>query len=410
MKTWRQYKNHSRQAKIIAWGIDLTIGSLFKIGAACGRAIRGTAPVSPHGPSPAGKILLIRLDHIGDLLMTTPAIHALKQSFPQSTLSMLVSPASLPVIAANPEIDAAFTFKVPWYDGGRAQRFPFRAYLRLIRQLRRERFDAVIDFRGDVRILWLFSFFSRARERVGFSGLGGEFLLTRSCPYDEARHFAAMSLALVNCLAGRPAPADSRCFMPTSAGDAADVDRILAGLGLYANDRIVGIHPTAIPHWRLKRWPPERFAALADALARLEGAKIIFTGGMDDAPELQRITAAMKESAYVLAGKTSIPQLAALIKRCRLYISNDTGPMHIAAAVRTPLVAIFGPTDPGRSGPCGDPESVRVISRDMPCRKPCFVQTCPIQHECMNGISLDSVLQACRDLLRLGPGPREHKR
>ncbi len=402
MKTRRHYKNHTPWARRLAWGIDLFLGSLFKAGAAGGRAVKNIFAASPKSPSAVRKILLIRLDHIGDLLMTTPAIHALKSRFPESSLSLLASPSSLPIVAGNPEIDKVFAFRVPWYDGGRAQGFSLRQYLRLLRRLRRERFDLAIDFRGDLRVLFLFSFLAGAKQRLGFANLGGEFLLTRSCPYSEASHFVEANLSLVNCLAGPPAPPAVQYFMKTSPADASHIDMLLSDLGIAASDRIIGIHPAAIPHWKLKRWPPERYAALADALVRQEGAKIVLTGGEEDNSELAHVVSLMRERAYMAAGKTSLSQLAELIGRCRLFVSNDTGPMHVALAVRTPLVAIFGPTAPGRSGPFGDPELYRVIQHDVPCRRPCFIKECPRRHECMNGVAMEEVLQACRELLHPG--------
>ncbi len=408
MRTWRQYKNYSRHAKISAWGIDLTAGTLFKIGAACIRALRRIFPISPPGLPGTRKILLIRLDHIGDLLMTTPAIHALKLRFPESSLCLLASPSALPIVAGNPEIDRTFFFRVPWYDGGRAQRFSCREYILLLRRLRRERFDAAIDFRGDFRVLFFFSFLGGMKQRVGYAALGGEFLLTRSCPYDETRHFVDANLALANCLDGPLAAPGIQYFVNSSSTDVAHVDNFLSELGIGAGDRIVGIHPATIPHWRLKRWAPARFAALADALILREGAKIVFTGGKEDAAELENIVSLMREKAWITAGRTSIPQLAQLIRRCRLFVTNDTGPMHIAAAVATPLVAIFGPTDPQRSGPCGNPEMIRVVRRDVPCRRPCFVSECAMGHECMNGIEVADALQACEELLHLQTGPGEN--
>jgi lipopolysaccharide heptosyltransferase II len=407
MKSYRQYKNYSARAKIIAWGIDLIGNPLCKVFKAFYRVLGSIISPSKNGiPLPPKKILLIRLDHIGDLLMTTPAIHVLKLRFPESSLSLLASPSSLPIIAGNPEINRVFPFRVPWYDGGRAQRFSPREYMRLLRQLRREHFDAAIDFRGDFRVLWFFSFLGGAKQRVGFADLGGEFLLTRSFPYDETWHFVETNLALVNCLDGPPAPPGIQYFMKASPEDAAYIERLLSDLGMSASDRIIGIHPATIPHWRLKRWPSERFAALADALIKREGVKIVLTGGEDDTTELTQVVSAMQERAWVIAGKTSLSQLAELIRRYRLFISNDTGPMHIAVAVQTPLVAIFGPTDPRRSGPYGNPELFRVVRHGVPCKHPCFISECPIDHECMNGITLENVLSACQDLLHHLPAPK----
>lgn len=403
MKSYRRYKNHGAGAKIAAWAIDLFFAPLYR----AGRALRGLFSAAKERPAAPEKILLVRLDHIGDLLMTTPAVHALKAQFPGASLHFLASPASRPVVESNPDIERTSVFSVPWYDGGRAQRFPLGEYVRLLRGLRRERYDAAIDFRGDIRVMFLFLLLSGARQRVGFSGLGGEFLLTRSVPFSQERHFAELNLALAGSLSGRPLAEAGRPFMAGNAGDASRVDALLAELGIAAAERLVAIQPATIPHWRLKRWPPGRFAALADALVRNEGARVILTGGPADRETLDQVAAAMEEKAHVVAGKASLTELGELLKRCRLFVTNDTGPMHVAAAVGAPLVAVFGPTAPGRSGPLGDAERIRVIRRDVPCRRPCFVTSCPRGHECMEKIGVEEVLAACRELLRGTAAVRE---
>ena len=383
----------------MAWVIDICGGSVYRLIKAFLMAFRFFFPCANTHQTMTKSILLIRLDHLGDVLMTTPAIRVLKQHFPEKSLIMLVSPSSYPVVEGNPDLDHIYTFNVPWFDGKRSQRFNLKAYLKLIRTLRQEQLEIAIDFRGDFRILLFFSFLSGARQRVGFKDLGGEFLLTTRCKYDEGKHFVELHLDLIRSLGISVNSQEIRYALPTSLEDKAYIDNLFAELGIAPEHVVVGIHPTTIAHWTLKRWKPERFAALADRLVVQYGVKLILTGGKQEFNAISHIAALMKATAYIAAGRTSIKQLAELIKRCQLFISNDTGPMHLAVAIQTPLVAIFGPTNPQRSGPYGNPELYRVIQHNVPCRRPCFVSECPRQHECMEAITVEQVLQACQSLL-----------
>jgi predicted lipopolysaccharide heptosyltransferase III len=398
MRTYRDYKNYSTSAKLMAWGIDLLGGIGYALIQLFVSLFRIFAP--RHEYPQSKKVLLIRLDHLGDVLMTTPAIHTLKQHCPETSLIMLVSPSSYPVVDGNPDLDKIYTFKVPWFDGKRAQRFDLRAYLKLIRTLRQEQIDTAIDFRGDFRILFCFSWLSGARNRVGFNNLGGEFLLTTRCEYADQKHFVELNFDLIKSLGVPVNLHDIHYVLPTSAEDKTSNDRLFEELGITPNDIVVGIHPTTIPHWKLKRWQGERFAELADRLSAQYGTKVVLTGGAEELETISWIASLMKTTAHIAAGRTSFKQLAELMTRCRLFVANDTGPMHIAVAVHTPLVAIFGPTNPQKSGPYGNPERYRVVQHDVPCRRPCFVAECPRNHACMEAISVDQVFQACQSLLK----------
>lgn len=400
MRTYRRYKNYSTPAKMMAWGIDICGGFVYRLLNAFWRVLCSVFPDVPSGQPAMKSILLIRLDHLGDVLMTTPAIRALKQHFPDKSLHMLVSPSSYPVVEGHPDLDQIYTFSVPWFDGKRFQRFNLQAYLKLLHRLRSAQFEIAIDFRGDLRSVLFFAFLSGARQRVGFEDLGGEFLLTTRCEYDEDKHFVESNLDLLRSLGISVNSQESRYVLPSSPEDQGFIDNLLAEFRLEPQHVIVGIHPTTIAHWTLKRWKSERFAELADRLNEQSGVKIILTGGKQELEAIAHIAGLMKTPAYVAAGRTSVKQLGALIKRCQLFISNDSGPMHIAVAAQTPLVAIFGPTNPQRSGPYGNPELYRIVQHPVPCRRPCFVSACPRQHECMEAITVEQVLRACHSFLR----------
>lgn len=401
MRGYHDYKNYSNRAKIIAWGIDILGGIVYNGVKIFTFPLRFffRQTIHPHSLSP--RILLIRLDHIGDVLMTTPAIHALRRHYPKSFLAILVSPSSYPIVENNPDIDKIYTFNVPWFDGGRSQRISLKAYFQLLRILRKERFDIAVDCRGDFRVLFLFSFLSGSRRRVGFTHLGGEFLLSDGVDYDEHKHFVELNFDLINSL-DVPVHSGIHYYIHSSDEDKSYIQTMLTEFGIIEDDMIIGIHPTTIPHWKLKRWRQDRFAELADQLSVKYKAKIVFTGSEHDRESIQRICSLMKETAYNAAGKTSLHQLAMLISFCQLFISNDSGPMHIAVAVKTPLVAIFGPTNPKKSGPYGNPELYRVVQHSVLCPYPCFVTECSRNHECMEEITVKNVLHVCQDLFLIG--------
>jgi ADP-heptose:LPS heptosyltransferase len=276
-----------------------------------------------------------------------------------------------------------------------------REYLRLLIRLKQERIEIAIDFRGDFRILLWFSWLAGARQRVGFTHLGGEFLLTNPCEYDPRKHFVDLNLDLLRSLNVPVERQSVRYVFLTSAKDQQDVEPILAQAGICGQERLIAIHPSTVPHWTLKRWTLEGFATVAGRLIAENGVTVIFTGGVHDEAYIHKITSQMRVSAVTLAGKTSLAQLAEVLRRCDMLITNDTGPMHLALAVDTPVVAIFGPTVPEKSGPYGQAVPYRVLTYPVPCRRPCFVMECPYQHACMRQITPDQVFQACQELLRI---------
>jgi heptosyltransferase-2 len=174
-----------------------------------------------------------------------------------------------------------------------------------------------------------------------------------------------------------------------------DADRLLAECGGGEATRWIAVNPGSI-YGTAKRWPAERFAAAADRLAARWDARILLLGSAREAQVLVAVASAMREPAVTLGGRTDLAVLPALLRRARLLLTNDTGAMHVAAAVETPVVAVFGPTDPEATGPLGTRS--RCVRTPVPC-SPCLLRECPIDHRCMIGVTVEQVMEAAEAVL-----------
>ncbi|MDO8673996.1 MAG: lipopolysaccharide heptosyltransferase II [Dehalococcoidia bacterium] len=340
------------------------------------------------------KILVIRLDLLGDLVLSLPAIQALHEAYPDASISLLALPYTAPLFSQHPDLKQIFTFDVNRLrpSGEMLSPRPYRDLWNLLRRLRAEHFDLAVSLHGP----WssLFAFASGAPFRAGYRDESFPFMLNLAIPgkrYRQRRHEADYCLDLAYSL-GAPAGAYVPVLTPSPEAIAA-IDRLIGkGLGDF-----VIIHPGAT-NGAAKRWTSTGMAALADKLIGGDNLKVVFTGSKGDLPVVEAVTKQMRCTPLVLAGKTTIPELVALIARCRLLVSGDTGPMHIANALGVPVVAIHGPTDPALSGPYGG--SATVVRHDVPCG-PCYdlseVADCP-RHDpiCMTSITVEEVYAAAK--------------
>jgi heptosyltransferase-2 len=238
---------------------------------------------------------------------------------------------------------------------------------------------------------------------LGYGTDGRRFLLTHPCrisPEVRAHHQCYYYLGIL-AEAGwiRRSPWESSGYrdaatLAVSGRDLEAARGLLASLGVGSSEPLIGINPGAA-YGSAKRWLPEGFAAAADRLASEVGATILIFGATADLVSARQVAAGMRHKPVLLAGLTTLRQLMALLKLCRLFLTDDSGPMHLAAALGVPQVAIFGSTDPVATGPLST--RARVIRRPVDC-SPCFLRECPIDFRCMTGISVDEVCAAARDL------------
>lgn len=332
------------------------------------------------------RVLIRSVNWIGDAILTTPAISALRKNFLQAEITILAKPYVGDIFKGNPAIDEI----IPYERDGIKQRF------RMIKELRRRGFDLVVLFQNAFEAA-LITFLSGIPIRLGYSTDGRGFLLRPSLPVrpeTRKKHHLEYYLDL---LRESGLKVENRSLvMNMDEKERVWAINFLKERGWKEGERLVGINPGAT-YGPAKRWYPERFASLADRLMK-EGVNVIIFGGPGESNIVEEIKNRMFSGPLLTEGNTSVRELASLIERCSVFVSNDTGPMHIAAALRVPVVAIFGSTDPNTTGPIG--EGHGVIQGEVEC-SPCFLRKCPVDFKCMDMVTVDEVLDAVIERLQV---------
>ena len=343
-------------------------------------------------------ILIIKTSAIGDVIHTLPSLWSLRAHFPEAHITWLVEESAADLVIGHPALNRVLVARrKAWMNDLRAGRL-WRALagaLRFVRELRETRYDLVIDFQGLLKsAIWVV--LARGTRKAGF-GRGMEHaeysylaLNERIPAVDMNQHAIDRSLLLLKGI-GVPA-ADLRYTLAESPQHESEAMALLRGCGVNGEDRLVAINPMA--RWPTKLWEPEHFAALAERLES-EDIRVVFTGSREDTPALDQIGRFMTRLYRRLDGKTSLHTLAALYRRAQVVVTTDSGPMHLAAAVGTPVVALFGPTAPWRTGPYGGNHV--VLRMDLAC-SPCFKKQCLTtlyeDRACMRRLSVDRVADA----------------
>jgi heptosyltransferase-2 len=333
--------------------------------------------------------LLVRATNwIGDAVMTTPAVRAIRRNFPEAEVCLLVKPWVAPVFSHSAQVDRLLIYDAAGRHRGGV------GLLRLCRDLRKERFDAAILLQNAFEAA-LIGFLSGIPIRIGFDTDGRRLLLThpvRLAPAVKKEHQTAYYLRI---LEGVGLAVGSRDLEVRLGSE----DRRRAAGRLAAmpdGGPLIGLNPSAT-YGPAKQWPPERYAALADVLCRDFGARIVLFGGPGDVPLGAKIAAMMKNPCLDLAGKTELGEAMALIEACDLFVTNDSGLMHVAAALQVPVIAIFGSTNPVTTGP-HSPRS-RVVRQPLAC-SPCLKPHCPEGHlQCMAAVTVETVRAAAGEFL-----------
>lgn len=345
----------------------------------------------------ARSLLCVRLDTIGDVLMTTPAIRALKQANPGRRVTLLTSSAGAAVAALVPEIDAVLVYDAPWLKATppRADR---RGDLAMIEQLKQYGFDGAVIFTvysQNPLPTALLCYLADIPLRLAHCRENPYQLLTHWVqemePERGVRHEVRRQLDLVATIGCRPD--DERLSLSVPAEARRRVDRLLADL-LAPNRPWVVIHPGATAPSR--RYPPASFAEVARRLVTELGCQVLFTGTAPEHELVEEIRARMAVPSTSLVGRLELAELAALIARAPLLVANNTGPVHIAAAVGTPVVVLYALTNPQHT-PWQVPS--RVLAHDVPC-KYCYRSICPEQHQnCLRLVPPAAVVRAAGELL-----------
>jgi heptosyltransferase II len=329
---------------------------------------------------------------IGDMVLLTPALRSLKEKFPDCGMTMLVLPLVSELMSRNPYIDEVIV-----YDKSKSQK-GLGQMRKMADKLRSKDFDAAIILHPNSVKSAILAYMAGIPERIGLKLIGNGFFLTTKVRRRRNIHEVGRYLDIISSVAGTGFD-DKLEFWGIEQSDEDFADGIFKSLlppfskgGIKA---IIGINVSTT--WQTKMWRVERFARLAEMLNNQYGAIIILTGGKSDIQLGEKIMEIATDSnKYIidLTGKTTLWQLGSIIKHCSIYITCDSGPMHISAALNTTTIALFGPTDPVRHRPYGDGHI--VIKKDMKC-SPCYERKCKYKSfACMEAIQVEDVVESVR--------------
>jgi len=351
------------------------------------------------------RILILRLGAIGDVVRTIPVAEALRKEYRSAHIAWAVEPKSVDVLSGNPAIDELVVFeRAPVCDGSIRQRVSgtlrnVAAFVSFVRTLRRKRFDCVLDFHGIFKS-GLAGWLSGAPERIGYSRayskeLNSLFTNRRVSPGGRRISRFEKNACLLAAVTRNPPETDATIYVPDRNKE--EVDRLLAERRGAGNNKLVVVHcATSRP---LKQWPTEYYARTCDTLVG-QGLDVVLTCGTGEEGIRDEIRSLMNEGSIII-NTPSLKHYAWLVKRADVYFGGDTGPMHIASAMGTPVVAVFGPTDPVVVGPYRQP--YKVLWKKLDC-SPCNERGCKRNIECMRSIPPEEATAAILELLE---GTRE---
>jgi ADP-heptose:LPS heptosyltransferase len=355
----------------------------------------------PLDPASVREVLLLRLDRIGDVLMALPAIADLRAALPHARIRLAVGAWSQDVARTFP-VDELLVWSAPWVGRADEGAESPRALLAKARALRSARLDLAIDLQGDVRAALLMRA-TGARARVGYANTGGAWLLTHVVPLDETVSWVEQNRRAVRLILPATTTASP---VPLTEDDRAFARRLVGNLHLQDRRPLVGVHPSggrAVKQWDVARW--------AEVAARLQqefGATVVVTGSLADRPLGEALARALPGKPVDLTGRLNVRETMALIGALDLFLSPDTGPMHMACAVDTPSVSVFGPSDPARyfSGGTGGSGTRHVVVRAPLWCSPCNLIRQPpdecahVMPECLQLVTPDDVHHAAARVLR----------
>ncbi|MGB4888362.1 MAG: lipopolysaccharide heptosyltransferase II [Nitrospira sp.] len=327
---------------------------------------------------------------LGDAVMCEPALSQVRTLFPQAEITLLVKPGIADLLAQHPEVNRTLVYDDRGRHAGLVGKWTLAAVLR------RHRFDLAILFQNAFEAA-LISFLAGIPRRFGYATDGRTLLLTDPVtvpPRTAQRHQVEYYWDLLKPLGGHgPAPAPRLFVTPD---ESALIAGRLADAGIGPSDPVIGVNPGST-YGHAKRWLPDRYAEVVNrAVTDMQGRSgarvgVAILGAKGEEPLGKAIADQIKTRTVVCSGQTTVRELMALVKRCQLFLTNDTGPMHVAAAFKVPLVAVFGPTDWQTTSPFG--VDAQLVRQPVSCA-PCLLRECPIDHRCMTGVTVEQVYDA----------------
>lgn len=344
------------------------------------------------------KILVVRLDHIGDVLITGPVFEALKKKYPRARLTVLAGSWSRDLLEQHPFVDEVLTYDAPWWKTARGQvrkgvwGSGLRDICSLIKQMREKRFDLVLEPRGDVRQFLLFGYAIGAPYVFSFDRTGSSFLLSEAVPYEEGLHEMLKNEKLLAPLGINTV--SKECQVYPGPGDRAYADKVVDEIRSRGGSRFAVFVPGA--RKPLKCWPLENFISLARWLLERDPAiSVVWLGGSMEEGLSKRLSASFSsdDRSIDLIGKCSLLKSYALLSKSAFIVTHDGPVSHMASSLTVPTVVLFGPTEAARFRPWGD--HIQAVQRDYPCC-PCLLEDCAVTKSrfhaaCMGSISLEDI-------------------
>lgn len=338
-------------------------------------------------------LLIVKLSAIGDVIHTLPSLAELRRLYPDAHITWVVEEAAADLVINHPFLnEVLISRRKTWikdFQNGKIKQ-SLKEIFSFIKTLRQRHYDLVIDFHGLFKSS-IIVFLSRGRRKLGYDSwqeLSGLFL-NEKIPEDMNKHAIDRYLDFPRHLGAK---IESAQFVLPFSKEAEENVQILLRKHSLEDKKFIAINPVAL--WETKLWNDEKFARLADLINSKLQMKVVFTGSEKE--RLETITSQMTSGGINLGGVTTLLELVYVYKKAQIVITTDSGPMHLAAAVKTPVIALFGPTDPARTGPYGTGHE--IIRTEIAC-SPCFLKKCPTP-KCMEDISPEQVFAAAQNILR----------
>ncbi|MFH1877797.1 MAG: glycosyltransferase family 9 protein [Candidatus Omnitrophota bacterium] len=310
------------------------------------------------------RILIIRLDNIGDVVMVTPLIRELKRNvFKGSVIDLLTAPEARGVVSGNPYINEVIPFSAFWFKPAGNLINGISECIKIISLLKRKHYDLAIDPRGDVRNI-LFMYILGINRRAGFEKTGGAYMLTDNIRCERNEHLISQNMRVVSYFDKKIIPEEYPEIFETENGKK-EADTFFRDISKEGRE-IVGVFPCS--KFKAKEWGARKYALLCEKLYNESGVLPVIMGSQKEYSKCRDIRVYAKYKALNFCGKLSLDGLVSFMKRCKCVICNDSAPAHIAAALSLPVIVVWGPMDPRISAPCHrDPSRLKIVYRKLPC-------------------------------------------
>ena len=329
------------------------------------------------------KRILVRMPNwVGDAVMALPALQAVREIFPECSITLLAKPWVKPLFEDNPAVEHVITFRK---EGGYFEKL--REIVRVIKAIRKNNFDLAILFQNAFEAAFL-SCMGGVKFRLGYNTDGRGFLLThRVIRNDDVLkgHLIEYYLSILRAMGWEAKSRDP--LLKLSSKYIKGAEELILSHGVGQGDFLVGLNPGAI-FGDAKRWPPDRFAGIGDMAVEKWGANVVIMGSQSEIDICNTLARSMNNNVLNLCGKTSLSEAIGVISRCKFFVTNDSGLMHVSAALGVPTLAIFGSTDNVATGPRGP--KTQIIKHEIDCA-PCLKPECTTDHRCMLSIEPEEV-------------------